>query len=152
MDIDRAIEFYDTIKTTYYEEQFSEFFDYFETTWLNPNKDIKTKFEFDIWSYYGKFDFKNQRKKYLISEEALDEYIFLSNNACESCNNLINNYKEINSKVGLSKFETILKSMFIRMESNRVNKNQLSERIITKRLVSDNLLSLINIGVGVKKN
>ena len=73
MDIGRAIEFYDTIKTTYYEEQFSEFFDYFETTWLNPNKDIKTKFEFDIWSYYGKFDFKNQRKKYLISEEALDE-------------------------------------------------------------------------------
>ena len=41
--------------------------------------------------------------------------------------------------------------MFIRMESNRVNKNQLSERIITKRLVSDNLLSLINFGVGVKK-
>ena len=64
MDIDTAIGFYDTIKTTYYEEQFSEFFDYFETTWLNPNKDIKTKFEFDIWSYYGKFDFKNQRKKY----------------------------------------------------------------------------------------
>ena len=37
------------------------------------------------------------------------------------------------------------------MESNIVNKNQLSERIITKRLVSDNLLSLINFGVGVKK-
>ena len=37
------------------------------------------------------------------------------------------------------------------MESNMVNKNQLSERIIAKRLVSDNLLSLINFGVGVKK-
>ena len=37
------------------------------------------------------------------------------------------------------------------MESNIVNKNQLSERIITKRLLSDNLLSLINFGVGVKK-
>ncbi len=37
------------------------------------------------------------------------------------------------------------------MESNRVNKNQLPERIITKRLVSDNLLSLINFGIGVKK-
>jgi hypothetical protein len=33
------------------------------------------KFEFDIWSYYGKFDFKTQRKKFLISEEALDEYV-----------------------------------------------------------------------------
>ena len=43
IDIDSAIEFYDTIKTTYDEEQFSEFFDYFETTWLNPNNDIKTK-------------------------------------------------------------------------------------------------------------
>ena len=32
MDIDSAIDFYDTIKTTFYEEQFSEFFDYFETT------------------------------------------------------------------------------------------------------------------------
>jgi hypothetical protein len=38
------------------------------------------------------------------------------------------------------------------MESKRANKNQRSERIITKRLVSDNLLSLINLGVGVKKN
>ena len=62
--------------------------------------------------------------------------MFLSNNACESCNNLINNYIEINSKVGLSKFLTIIKSLFIRMESNRVNKNQKTERMITKRLVS----------------
>ena len=110
MDIDSAIDFYETIKTTFNQDQFNEFFDYFETTWLNPNKDIKTKYEFNLWSYYGKFNFKTQRKKFLISEQALDEYIFLSNNACESCNNLINNYIEINSKVGLSKFETILKS------------------------------------------
>ena len=71
----------------------------FENCLIITCKDIKTIFEFDIWSYYGKFDFKNQRKKYLISEEALDEYIFLSNNACESCNNLINNYLEINKKL-----------------------------------------------------
>jgi hypothetical protein len=38
MDIDSAIDFYDTIKTKFYEEQFSEFFDYFETTWLIQTK------------------------------------------------------------------------------------------------------------------
>ena len=37
------------------------------------------------------------------------------------------------------------------MESNINNRNQRSEKIITKRLVSDNLFSLMNLGVGLKK-
>ncbi len=41
---------------------------------------------------HGKFNFKSQGKKFLIQEGVLDEYIFLSNNVCESFNNLINNY------------------------------------------------------------
>ena len=151
MNKDTAIDFYNEIKNTFDDEIFNEFYEYFELTWLNPDINIKTKFEFSLWSYHGKFDFKNQRKKYLISDEALDNSIFVSNNTCESLNNLNNNYIEINSKVSLSKFETILKALFIRKESNRVNTNQRAEKIINKRSVSDNLLSLINLGVGLKK-
>ena len=111
MNKDTAIDFYNEIKNTFDDEIFNEFYEYFELTWLNPDINIKTKFEFSLWSYHGKFDFKNQRKKYLISDEALDNYIFVSNNACESLNNLINNYIEINSKVSLIKIRNNIKSI-----------------------------------------
>jgi hypothetical protein len=38
MDIDSAIDFYDTIKTTFYEEQFSEF-----SITMKPHGSIQTK-------------------------------------------------------------------------------------------------------------
>ena len=50
------------------------------------------KYYFNIWLYDKKFEFKNARKKVLISKESLDGYIFVSNNCCESLNNLINNF------------------------------------------------------------
>ena len=49
------------------------------------------------------------------------EYIFCSNNACKSINNLLNNFIQINSKISLDKFETIIKILFIRLEKNRNN-------------------------------
>ena len=50
----------------------------------------QTKIDFETWSYTGKFEFKKSRKS-LISNSVLENYIFLTNNACESVNNLINN-------------------------------------------------------------
>ena len=99
---------------------------------INDNDNIR--YDFDLWSYYGKFDFKKNRKQ-LIKESVLDEYVFCSNNACESINNLINNFIQINSKISLDKFETIIKTLFIRLEFKKNNNN--SERIIHKQLLSD---------------
>ena len=52
----------------------------------------------------------------------------------------------MNSKISLSRFETIIKALFIRMECKRTNENQLGERIIHKRVLSDVLLDIINNG------
>ena len=46
-----------------------------------------------------KFDFKNARKQVLISKESLDEYLYVSNNCCESLNNLSNNFIQFSSKL-----------------------------------------------------
>lgn len=91
--------------------------------------------------------FQTNRKK-IIKDSVLDEYVFCSNNACESVNNLINNFIQINSQVSLAKFEIIIKTQFIRLECNRNNPNQKSERIIHKQVLSDVLLELINLGIG----
>ena len=58
-----------------------------------------------------KFDFKR----------IIREYIFVPNNCYESLNDFINNFIQINSGVSLSRFETITKTLFIRMEYNLSN-------------------------------
>ena len=143
----QAKKFYEKIIEEYDEDSFQPFYKYFEKTWLSLSKDNKSKFNFSLWSYYGKFDFQSSRKV-IISKNVLDEYVFLSNNACESMNNLINNYIEINSKVSLDKFITIIKTLFVKLECGRSNRNQSSEKIIHKRHLSDVLLEIINSGFG----
>ena len=59
---------------------------------MNLEANEYVKFNFSLWSYKGKFEFNNSRNNNLISKGSLDEYIFLSNNCCESVNNLINNF------------------------------------------------------------
>ena len=39
--------------------------------------------------------------------------------------------------------------MIIRLECNRTNSNQLGERIINKKVLSDILMNIINMGFGV---
>ena len=130
MELNNARNFYLKIKDYFNEEQFSSFYKYIEETWLNLEDDEYTKFDFKLWSYINKFSFSNTRNKVLISESALNKYIFISNNCCESINNLINNFIQANTKVSLDRFETIIKTLFIRVKCNRTNKNQLSEKII----------------------
>ena len=145
---DIAIEFYKKVKDEFETEEYELFFDYFENIWMKINEENNVKFDFDLWTYYGKFDFKANRKK-IIKEYALDEHAFCSNNECESINNLINNFIQINSQVSLTKFETIIKTLFIRLECNRNNSNQKNERIIHKQvLYYQILLELINLGIG----
>lgn len=71
---------------------------------MKINEENNVKFDFELWTYYGKFDFKSNRKK-IIKDSVLDEYVFCYNNACESVNNLINNFIQINSQVSLAKFK-----------------------------------------------
>ena len=61
-------------------KKYINFYGYFEQTWLNLEENDPVKYEFKIWTYFEKFDFKNARKKVLISRDTLDEYIFVSNN------------------------------------------------------------------------
>ena len=89
MELNNARNFYLKIKNYFNEVQFSSFYKYIEETWLNLEDDEYTKFDFKLWSYINKFSFSNTRNKVLISESALNKYIFISNNCCESINNLI---------------------------------------------------------------
>ena len=79
----------------------------------------------------------------------MDEYIFLSNNCCESVNNLINNFIQVNSKVGIDRFETIIKALFIRLECIRTNNNQMGERFINKKVLYDIPMDIIRKGFWV---
>lgn len=125
MNLENARKYYQRIKTEFPGEDsnLAEFYDYFESTLLPLENDIKTKFEFDLWSYHGKFEFKGNKKK-LADENKLKYYVYFTNNACESFNHLINQCILSNNKVSFNKFEDIIKYVFIRMEgidNNGVN-------------------------------
>ena len=51
-----------------------------------------------------------------LSQKAIG-YAFLLNNCCESINNLINNFIQVNSKVGIERFATLVKILFIRLNT-----------------------------------
>ena len=71
--------------------------------------------------------------------------MLFSNNAVESFNHLINQCLEKNTRVSISKFEEIIKFIFIRFTSNNesdINSNKYEE----KCLVSDLLMELIELG------
>lgn len=60
---DIAIEFCKKIKDEFETEKYELFFDYFKNTWMKINEENNVKFDFDLWTYYGKFDFKANWKK-----------------------------------------------------------------------------------------
>ena len=62
MDYDTAKDFYSLIKNEYSEEKYSIFFNYFEATWFPLNNDDEVKYDFSLWSYFGKFNFKGNKK------------------------------------------------------------------------------------------
>ena len=60
----------------------------------------------------------------------------------ESINHLINSYIDVNNKIGISRFETILKTLFIRLKTKN-NRNNYNNKIVIKYKLSDILLELI---------
>ena len=148
MPYKNALEFYCKIKEIYNVE-YSNFFDYFEHTWLDPEEEDKSTYPFGLWKYEGKIDLESSRSE-LISKKCFEDYVFLSNNACESLNHLINSLIDINHNVSISRFEIILKTLFIRMDSID-NQNQNLEHIERKRQFSDVLMDLLKCGYGKKR-
>ena len=148
MTYKNAKDFYDKIKDSY-NTDYSTFFDYFEQTWLDPEEENKSIYPFRLWKYEGKINLNTNRSE-LISQKSLEDYIFLSNNACESLNHLINSLIAINQNVSITRFEIILKTLFIRMEAID-NQNQDLQQIERKRQFSDLLMDLIKLGYGKKK-
>ena len=65
----------------------------------------------------------------------------------ESINHLINSYKDVNNKIGITRFEVILKTLFIRLNTKHCQKN-LNKKMVIKYNLSDILLQLIENGYG----
>ena len=114
-------------------------------SWFSNNGDEIVKYNFDLWSYYGKFNFKGNKKQ-LILENNLKENIIFTHNAIESFNHCINQCLNFNNKVSFKNFEEIIKYVFIKMEGAKNNTN--SRGYTEKTLVSDILRELINFGYG----
>jgi len=68
------------------------------------------------------------------------------NNYCESVNHLINSYFISDTSISFSRFEIIIKSLFIRMEHNKtIKKKEKNKSFNIKTNLSDILLELINL-------
>ena len=157
MPKNEAINYYYLIKDAYSDSdnKFDNFFEYFESTWLSLEDNYKSKFDIELWSYYNKFNFKGNKNK-LINEDRLNDYVFFTNNCVESFNNLLNKCINYNTKISFAKFEEVIKFVFIRMEGENDDENQIKD-YEEKTLLSDLLRELVGLGFGknnkiIKKN
>ena len=69
----------------------------------------------------------------------LKNKVFYSNNCVESINHLINSYIDVNNNIGIKRFDTILKTLFIRLNSKN-NRNNNDNKMMIKFKLSDILL------------
>ena len=82
----------------------------------------------------------------MIAECNLKEYINFTYNGVESFNHLLKKFINHNNKVSYTKFEDILKYVFIRLEGTRANNNIKGYK--EKTLISEILKELIELGYG----
>ena len=147
MDIKTARKHYSNIiKNINRNDKFDQFIDYFERTWFPVNDSDVTKYDFNLWNYSDKFNFKGNKNQ-LIKKGELHKYILFSNNAVESFNHLMNQCLEHNNKVSISKFIDILKFIFIRMSSNK-DTEEVNVNTEQRTLISDILRELVELGYG----
>ena len=66
----------------------------------------------------------------------LKNKVFYSNNCVESINHLINSYIDANNNIGIKRFDTILKTLFIRLNSKN-NRNNNDNKMVIKYKLSD---------------
>lgn len=73
-----AKDYYKLIKKEFSNDEgkFNKFYDCFEVTWFSENDDETVKYNFDLWSYNSKFNFKGKKKK-LILENNLKKMLVL---------------------------------------------------------------------------
>ena len=102
-------------------------------------------YEYSLWNYSSKIKFKGTKTS-LFKEGEIDKYIFFSNNAVESFNLLINPCLNNNTKVSVSKFEEIIKFIFIRFTPNNESEN--TNKYVEKYLVTSLLRELVELGYG----
>ena len=147
MDLEPARNFYNLVlENIPKNDKFDEFLEYFQDTWFPIGNNLNTLYDFDLWNYSNKFKFKGNKNS-LFKKGEIDKYVLFSNNAVENFNHLINQCLEKNTRVSISKFEEIIKFIFIRFTSNNesdINSNKYEE----KCLVSDLLRELIELGYG----
>ena len=90
-------------------------------------------------------DKTKKKEKKLIDTDLLKNKVFDSNNCVESINHLINSYIDANNKLGITWFEVILKTLFIRLNTKH-SQNNLNKKKVIKYNLSDILLELIENG------
>ena len=147
MNFEAAKKFYSSLKENIPKsENYDKFLDYFENTWLSLNDNENDSiYEFNLWNYSSKIKFKGNKTS-LFKQGEMEKYIFFSNNAVESFNHLLNQCLDNNTKVSISKFEEMLKFIFIRFTSNNESENV--NKYIEKCLVTTLLRELIEEGYG----
>ena len=155
MDYNTAVKFYKKLKEYIQKDQVEEnedynlyesFFAYFEKTWLNLSGKNNSFFNFDLWSYYKKFEFNCPRNK-LINSDSFMEYVAFSNNAVEGTNHLINTFIKYNTSIKYEKFKDLV-LLFLRMESRRKIYRNIKDNFVIKNQLSDLMITLVNKGIG----
>ena len=81
----------------------------------------------------------------LIDIDRLKNIVFYSNNCVESVNHIINSFINVNNKIGLKRFEVILKTLYIRLNTKHSLNNQ-SKKMVIKYNLQDILLELVENG------
>ena len=74
MNHDKAVKFYKKIKNEYNNE-LESFFEDFEDTWFIKEECKDNRYDFSLWSCYGKFSFDECRTE-LINNKKLEKYVF----------------------------------------------------------------------------
>ena len=156
MDYNTAVKFYKKLKEYIQKDKVEEnedynlyesFFVYFEKTWLNFSGKNNSFFNFDLWSYYKKFEFNCPRNK-LIDSDSFMECVAFSNNAVESTNHLINTFIKYNTAIKYEKFKDLVLLLFLRMESRRKIYRNIKDNFVIKNQLSDLMITLVNKGIG----
>ena len=104
-------------------------------------------FNFDLRSYYKKFEFNCPRNK-LIDSDSFMECVAFSNNAVESTNHLINTFIKYNTAIKYEKFKDLVLLLFLRMESRRKIYRNIIDNFVIKNQLSDLMITLVNKGIG----
>ena len=157
MEYDCANKFYLKLKNVdaFNDDLYSLFFSYFEKTWFTckskKNKE-KSKFPFQLWSYYYKLKSNNiLNDEEIVSIKDFEEYISFTNNFCESLNSYIKTFIPINQQISVNLFIEVIKNLFKKNSIKRMKNENIKDKTIPiKRNMSDVFIEILEITKGSK--